>query len=249
MAGAGAAADGEARALVPSWAQRARFPGRRADVCTGVRVGAPLTGAGPGSSSERPGRQQASAKAGHHLSAEPRAITHGLPAPPAAPQDSSWPWAACPSKGRPVTRTRPLHPPQRAPCQGQALLPNLLGPATPSLWGHGLQEDGQRLEPGPSPTRSWVSTSSPPLSSLARLKLPEKKADSANVRSPVGLTGAGVGGGARACLGRHSWMGLPAAGGTRGVGEGGKQVGCRHCLDPGPLDPVLPQAPRIPCAG
>lgn len=95
---AGAAADGEAGAPVPSRAQRGRFPGRRADVCTGVRAGAPFAGAGPGAApSGREGGGQCQGRAplisraaGRHPCAAHRAIR---------PRGSSRLWASCPSTG------------------------------------------------------------------------------------------------------------------------------------------------------
>lgn len=148
-----------AGAPVPSWAQRGRFPGRRADVCTGVGVGAPRPRPGAGSS---PRPQPRAPEAGRAAPAEPAYQRCGGQCPTRLLQrggslgtlptlGSLFLHGPCLSLGRDPSANH-----GQAPCRG-------LSPPTQTCWGLprlgcGAQAcrraGGQtELEPGPSPTQ------------------------------------------------------------------------------------------------
>lgn len=126
VAKAGAAADGVGQGTSAKLGTKGPFSQRRADVCTGVGGGRTA-----GTRQQPRGQSGAQPRAGHCLSAEPRAVTHMLPAMVARPQDPPGSGQPVPEEALPVTSTCPFHPPQTSFLLGaEPSHTNLLGPAT-----------------------------------------------------------------------------------------------------------------------
>lgn len=130
-------------APVPSRAQRGRFPGRRADVCTGVGVGAPpCRGRGQG------GRAARSSRSREEVGAAPRRAPGSAEPQPSPTCCWSWEPSAPHQAGA-------LGPPQASSLLRAKPPPSLRG-LPPWAWGGtDLREGGQPgPEPGPCPPRA-----------------------------------------------------------------------------------------------